>query len=172
MKEYHLHGSFCILKAVDNRYLFLQREDNGLLELPGGGFNSRETDHAGVVIREVKEEARIILTRDMLKVCAVLGQRLKKEIIEYYGGKTEVGFVFVHTVELNELSKDISVALSNEHTHYEWFLEEEIIAQYTRFSSGPLWMWFSFLAFQRTGHTQYGKLYDRRIWEGVEYSFL
>jgi len=170
-KEYHLHGSFLVLEAR-GRYLFLKREDNCLFELLGGGFNSKETNHQKVLLREIEEEAGIQMKNEQLIFCAVLGQRLKKEIISYYDGKTEVGFVFVHTASIDKDPEHIPITLSSEHTDYRWFTHEEIIESYQIFSSGPLWMWFSFLEFQRTGITQQGKLYDRRIWQGKEYASL
>lgn len=166
---YHMHGSFLILE-VNGKYLFLKRNDNGRWDLPGGGFNMDEVDYKKVVLRELEEEAGIKIDREALQLCANLGQRLKKEVVEHYGGNAHMGFVWLHCVTVHKApDEEFPVSPGNEHSDYRFFTYDEIINEYETFSSGPLWFFFTFLAFRQTGKVQEGMLWDRRFWQEKEY---
>ena len=159
-----INGSF-LLPIINEKYLFLKRDDNGLWEIPGGGYEIAEHDYTKVALRELKEETGIILTKKKVQLCAILGQRLKKTISEQYGG-IEMGLAFVHCSILYET---VTVTLSDEHTDYRLFTYEEINNEWQTFSSGPLWMFFTYLTFKQKGKVQEGLLKDRKIWQGKEY---
>ncbi|HWC57909.1 MAG TPA: NUDIX hydrolase [Candidatus Paceibacterota bacterium] len=163
-KTHHQHGSFIILN-INGKILFIQREDNGKWEIPGGGFNSDETDYKNVLLREVQEETGIILAPDTIELCAVLGQRLKKETIAYYGGRASAGFTFLYCATIAPQK----ISLSWEHTDYRLFSHKEILSDYPQVSSGPLWFYFTYLEFCRTGKVQQGTLFEKRFFEGKEY---
>lgn len=160
-----INGSFVILQ-INGKCAFLKRNDNGLWDLPGGGFDITEIDYKGVVLREVTEEMDVTISRDSLHLCAILGQRLKKEVSEMHGG-IEMGYTFLHYVMLYTMP---TITLDGEHSEWQLFSYDEIIANYKDFSSGPLWQYFTFLAYQETNKLQEGILYDRRIWQGKEYT--
>lgn len=158
-----MHGSFCITQ-IKGKTLFLKREADGLWDLLGGGFEGSEVNYRQVLSREAFEEGGIDLSKDSLKLVAILGQTLRADIAEKHGVK--FGFTFVHTATFYE---DQVITLSREHTEYRLFTYEEIISDYKKFKSGPLWMYFAYLAFVDTGELQEGMLKDRRFWKGKEY---
>lgn len=159
-----IHGSFIILQ-INGKYAFIKREIDGLWDITGGGYEIDEIDYRKVAIREMQEEVGIKCKKECLHFCAVLGQRLKREDSLRYGGVTH-GYVYLHYLILYKLPK---IKLSAEHTDYKLFSYEEIIANYKQFKSGPLWLFFTFLEYQRTNKLQEGLLYDRRIWQKKEY---
>jgi hypothetical protein len=59
--------------------------------------------------------------------------------------------------------------IAGEHSEYRFFTQQEIITQYTEFSSGPLWSFFTYLAFLETQKIQEGMLRDRATWLGTTY---
>lgn len=158
-----INGSFGIVR-INRKCLFLSREEDNLLDIPGGGVESNEVDYTGVFKRELLEETGLDISRDQIMIVALLGQRLKKVEAEKYG--VEFGHVFVHTVNLYG---EYDIKLSHEHTDYQLLTYDQVLENYKRFKSGPLWMFFAFLAYQDTGKLQEGMLYDRRIWQGKEY---
>lgn len=160
-----INGSFVLIE-IAKKYLFIKREDNGLWDLVGGGFDVDEIDYKGVAIREALEEIGCEIPRKKLQLCAILGQRLKAEVSAQYGGITS-GFVFLHTCILWELPQ---ITLSDEHTDWKLFTYEEIIDNYKEFSSGALWEFFAVMTFHEKKTLQEGKLRDRRLWQGTEYS--
>ncbi len=159
-----INGSFVSIQ-INGKYLFIKRNDNGLWDLTGGGFDVDEIDYKGVVLREVAEEINFSLQRKQIQLCAILGQKLKAEVSGQYGG-IKNGLVFLHCAILYEMPP---ILLSEEHTEWKLFDYEEIIENYKDFSSGILWMFFSLLAFHQTKKVQEGMLYDRRIWQEKEY---
>jgi 8-oxo-dGTP pyrophosphatase MutT (NUDIX family) len=158
-----INGSFVIVE-YNGKYLWMDRSDNGLGDIPGGGFNCDETDDLGVGRRELIEETRIKLPRESFYLCAKLGQRLKEEIAKKHN--VHNGYAFLYRANLYE---EPIIKLSKEHTKYYFLSYEEIISSYKKLSSGPLWLFFTYLAFKETYTLQTGKLYDRRIWQGKEY---
>lgn len=158
-----INGAFTII-SYDGKYLFIKRKDKGKWDLPGGGFDVNEIDYKGVTVREIKEETGIITTREDLKLCAILGQRLPKHIRDKY--ELDFGLVFLHRLFLH---KEPEVFISDEHTDFKFFSQTEIFSSYQDFSSGPLWLFFTFLKAQESGELQEGMLSDRKIWLGEAY---
>lgn len=158
-----IFGSFAIIN-IKGRFLFLKRERDALWDIAGGGFDINETDYKKVAIREVSEEAGIIIKPEQLNLIAVLSQKLKKEDAEKY--RVSNGFLYLHSLFLFE---ETEILLSSEHTEYKLFEYKEIIEDYRNFKSGPLWMYFTFLEHQRTNKLQEGPLSERRFWQGKEY---
>ena len=166
MIEASINGSFGIFQ-FKGKYLFIKREDNGLWELSGGGFNINEVDYRAVLIREAFEEMKLKVSEKKMKLCAILGQTLKAEVSAQIGGVL-YGLAFLHScISYDDLPP---ITLSHEHTEYRLFTLEEIMDEWESFSSGPLWMFFTYLAFQETGKVQEGMLTDRKIWRGKEYT--
>ena len=153
-----INGAFTII-SYDGKYLFIKRKDKGKWDLPGGGFDVNEIDYKGVTVREIKEETGIIITREDLKLCAILGQRLPERVRNEY--KVDFGLVFLHSLFLHQ---EPEITLSDEHTEFKFFSYTEILSEYKNFSSGPLWEFFTFLKFQETGTLQEGMLRDRSVW--------
>lgn len=164
-----INGSFNLIQ-INGKYLFIKRSDTGLWDITGGGFDTHEICYTEVALRETYEEIRIPLTKEQVQLCAILGQRLKKEVSEQYGG-IEKGFLFLHTTSLYLESDSIEQALqvSDEHSSYKFFSYEEIIETWESFSSGALWMFFTKLCFHQENKIQEGMLFDRRWWQGKEY---
>lgn len=160
---YMINGSFTIIQ-INGKYLFLKREADGLWDLVGGGYDPSEVKYREVAKREAFEEAGIDLDKDSLELIAILGQQLRKDFIAKYGVK--YGYVFIHQAVFYE---EHQITLSREHTEYKLFTYEEIISDYKKFKSGPLWMFFTFLAFKDSGKLQEGMLGERRFWHGKEY---
>ncbi len=164
-----INGSFIVFQ-INGKYLFLKRLDNQLWDLPGGGYEVDEIDYRKVAVREAKEEAGIEINPKSMQLCAILGQRLKKEVRDHYDGKVEFGTVYLHcSIIYTEPGKECKITLGNEHSEYKLFDYEEIISHFTEFSSGPLWMFFTSLAYHQTKKVQEGMLFDRRMWQGKEY---
>lgn len=138
-----INGSFNIIQ-ICNDFLFLKREDSGLFDAIGGGFDTNEIDYKDVNIREAKEESGIELQRNQLQLCAILGQTLKQSTARKHG--VEKGLIFLHTTILYEQP---TIVLSEEHTAWELFTYNDIIARYEEFSSGALWMFFTLMAFHQ-----------------------
>ena len=159
-----MNGSFVMLQTC-GKFDFIQREADGLWDIPGGGYEITEIDYKQVGKRELEEETGVLCKKEDLILCGILGQRLKKEDSERYGGVTH-GYVFLHSLILYEKPE---IILSEEHIKHKRFTYEEVIKNYKSFKSGPLWLFFTFLEYQRTGNVQEGLLYDRRIWQGKEY---
>jgi 8-oxo-dGTP pyrophosphatase MutT (NUDIX family) len=159
-----INGSFTLIE-IERKHLFIKRNDNGLWDITGGGFDADEIDYTGVAKREVREEVQVELARKQLQLCAILGQRLKKEISEQYGG-IQKGLVFLHSTILYEQP---TITLGDEHSDWNLFGYEEITKHYKEFSSGILWMYFTLLSYHQTKKLQEGMLYDRRMWQGKEY---
>jgi 8-oxo-dGTP pyrophosphatase MutT (NUDIX family) len=159
-----IHGAFTILQ-INGKFAFIKREKDGLWDIPGGGFEITEIDYRKVAARELWEEMRIRCKKEHLNVCATLGQKLKAVDVERYGGVTH-GYVFLHFLIIY---KESSVRLSREHTEYKLFTYEEVIRDYKQFKSGPLWLFFTFLEYQRTNKLQEGLVFDRRFWQEIEY---
>lgn len=166
-----INGSFIILQ-INGKYLFIKRITDDLWDIPGGGYNLYENNnkdeisHYEVAIRETKEEIGIKCDKKYLHLCAMLIQTLKKSDFEYYGGVIRYGVVYLHYYILYQIP---SIRLSEEHTQYALFDYQDIIDNYKNFKSGPLWLFFTFLEYQRTNIIQEGLLSDRRIWQGKEY---
>lgn len=158
-----INGSFNIIQ-IQNDFLFLKREDSGLWDAIGGGFDTNEIDYKEVNIRETQEETGIILNKKELQLCAILGQKLKKTTAEKHG--VEKGLVFLHTSIFYEEKK---IVLSDEHTDWNIFSYKEILNNWKDFTSGSLWMFFTILAFHQNKKIQEGSLYARRFWQGKEY---
>lgn len=159
-----INGAFTVLQ-INGKYAFIKREKDGMWDLPGGGYEITEIDYRKVATREILEEMGITCNKLHLNVCGMLGQRLKAEDSMAYGG-VKYGFVHLHFLILYKKPR---VRLSKEHTEYKLFSYEEIIENYKQFKSGPLWLFFTFLEYQRTNKLQEGLLYDRRIWQRKEY---
>jgi 8-oxo-dGTP pyrophosphatase MutT (NUDIX family) len=164
-KKIGINGAFVILQIM-GKYLFLRRTDNSLWDLTGGGFEITEIDYKNVLLREIVEEIYVKLPPESLHLCAILGQRLPKQVSEQYGG-VENGYVFLHYAMLYTMPE---IKLDGEHNQWKLFSYDEIIENYKDFSSGPLWQFFTFLSFQETNKLQEGMLRDRRIWQGKEYT--
>lgn len=160
-----INGSFAIIQ-VNGKYPFIKREDNGLWEMPGGGYESSEYDYKKVLLREIEEETGIKLTPKQLQLCAILGQKLKKKVSEQHGG-VQYGLAFLHCCILYEELPQIK--LSDEHTDWRMFTYEEIINEWETFSSGPLWFFFTFLMYQQKKEVQEGTVFEKRFWQGKEY---
>ncbi|MDD3693857.1 MAG: NUDIX hydrolase [Candidatus Pacebacteria bacterium] len=158
-----INGSFTII-SWDGRALFLKRKDTGLWDLTGGGFDVNEIDYKAVSIREIREETGIIVDKDSLHLVAVLGQRLPKRIQEIY--PVENGLVFLHSLFLRN---NPVINISDEHSDFKFFSYSEILDNWKDFSSGPLWLYFTFLKFQESCKLQEGLLRDRSIWQGKKY---
>jgi 8-oxo-dGTP pyrophosphatase MutT (NUDIX family) len=158
-----INGAFTVI-SFDGKYLFIKRKDKGKWDLPGGGFDVNEIDYKGVTVREIKEETGISTTREDLKLCAILGQRLPERVRNEY--KVDFGLIFLHALFLHE---DPMIVLSDEHTDYKFFSYSEILQSYKDFSSGPLWEFFTYLKYQETGILQEGILKDRSVWLGQAY---
>lgn len=159
-----INGSFAVIQ-INGKYLFLKRNDSGRWDLPGGGFEVSEIDYKAVVLREIEEEAGISLDRKQLQLCAILGQRLKAEISEKYGG-IQYGIVFLHSSILYEIPK---ISVGDEHSDYRLFTYEEIVGNWESFSLGALWMFFASLNFHQTKKVQEGFLASYKNWQGKEY---
>lgn len=159
-----IHGAFTILQ-INGKFAFIKREKDGLWDIPGGGYEITEIDYRKVAVREMIEEMRVRCKKSDLNLCAILGQRLKKEDVERYGGVTH-GYVYLHFLILY---KEPVVKLSKEHTEYKLFTYEEIIQNYKQFKSGPLWLFFTFLEYQRTNKLQEGLIFEKRFWQRKEY---
>ncbi len=159
-----LHGAFTILQ-VNGKYAFIRREHDGLWDIPGGGYSSKEINYKKVARRELIEEMAIRFPHKYFRLCGILGQKLKKVDSLAYGGVTH-GYAYLHYIILY---KEPVVTLSEEHTEYRLFSYEEVISNYKDFKSGPLWLFFTFLEFQRTNEIQEGLLRDRMLWQGKEY---
>jgi len=168
LKERSINGSFALIKN-NERSLWLQREDNGLLELPGGGSNNNEYHHKMVLIREIEEETKLKIKQSRLRLYAQLGQRLSPDTSQQFGG-IEYGSVFLYYSNLYESSFEIT--LSSDHIKYFFLSHSEIIRDWKKFSSGALWMYFTYLKFQETREIQEGLLRDRRKWKGKEYLYI
>lgn len=165
-----INGSFTVIQ-INGKYLFLRRLDKGLWDLPGGGYEIDEVDYRKVAIREAKEEAGIELQPKQLQLCGILWQRLSQKTIEHYDGKIKYGTVYLHcSILYPESENSLGISVGNEHSAYYLFTYEEIISQYKCFSSGPLWMFFAYMAFHQTKKVQEGMLRDRRFWQGKEYT--
>ncbi len=160
-----INGSFILIQA-NGKYPFIRRNDNGLWELAGGGYETSEYDYKKVALRELAEEMGIALSPKQVQLCAILGQKLKKVVSQRYGD-VEYGLAFLHCYFLYGAIPDIK--LSDEHTEYRLFTYEEIITEWESFSSGPLWLFFTFLAFQQNKKVQEGTVFERRFWQGKEY---
>jgi 8-oxo-dGTP pyrophosphatase MutT (NUDIX family) len=158
-----INGSF-ILPIIQGNYLFIKRKDKQLWDLPGGGFEKSEIDYRGVAQREMQEECGILLPRENIHLFANLGQKLKKAVAEVHG--VEYGFLFLHYAILHEVPK---IIIGDEHLEYRMFTQQEIIAEWETFSSGPLWEFFTYLSFLETNKFQEGMLFERRIFNGKEY---
>src|ERR1700740_2127084 len=89
-----INGSFTSIE-IERKHLFIKRQDNGLWDITGGGFDVDEIDYKGVARREVKEEIGIDLERKQLQLCAILGQKLKTDVSAKYGG-IKKGLAFLH----------------------------------------------------------------------------
>ena len=164
-----INGSFTVIQ-INGKYLFLKRIDKGLWDLPGGGYEIDEVDYRAVAIREAKEEAGIELSPKQLQLCAILWQQLPKRVLDHYEGKIKYGTVFLHcSILYTEKNPDEILHIGDEHSEYQLFTYEEIINNYKNFSSGPLWMFFTSLAFHQTKKVQEGMLSERRIWQRKEY---
>lgn len=159
-----LNGSFTILQT-NGKFVFIKREKDGLWDIPGGGYDIKEINYRKVAKRELEEETGVICSESDLTLCATLAQRLRAEDSKIYGGVTH-GYVFLHSLVLY---KKPIITLSAEHTHHKTFTYEQVLRNYKSFKSGPLWLFFTFLEYQRTGQIQEGLLYDRRIWQNKEY---
>ncbi len=158
-----INGAFNLL-IYKGEHLFLKRKTNGLWDLVGGGFDVDEVDYKGVAIRETKEETGIDIAREQLILYGILGQTLPKRIQEKY--QVQKGLIFLHAVILRELPE---IVLSDEHTEYKFFSQKEVFENYQQFSSGPLWEFFTYLAFQETCRIQEGMLKERSMWLGKSY---
>ena len=163
--ERSINGSFALIKN-NERSLWLQREDNKLLELPGGGSNNNEYHHKMAVLREITEEINQRIKETRLRLYAVLGQRLAAETSKQFGG-IEYGSLFLYYSNLYESS--FPITLSKDHTNYYFLSHSEIIKDWRKFSSGALWMYFTYLKFQETREIQEGLLFERRTWKGKKY---
>ncbi len=161
-----INGSFAVIQ-MNGKYPFIRRKDNNLWDLAGGGYEPIEYNYKEVVLREIEEEMSIKLIPKQLQLCAILGQKLKKSVSEQYGG-INYGLVFLHSCILygDNLS---SIHISDEHTESRLFTYDEIIGEWENFSSGPLWLFFTFLTFQQTKKVQEGLLFDRKSWQGRDY---
>jgi 8-oxo-dGTP pyrophosphatase MutT (NUDIX family) len=157
------NGSFVIVE-FDGKYLFLEREQDGLLDIPGGGYELTEVNYRKIAKRELFEETNIDVPEASLLWCATLGQKLKKEVIEKFG--VEYGYVFLHKITLY---KKPTIILSREHVSYTFLPVSKVLTQYKKFKSGPLWLFFTYLAFKETHQMQEGMIADRRFWKGKEY---
>lgn len=162
-----INGSFNLIQ-LNGKYLFIKRADNGLWDITGGGFDTHEIAYTEVALRETKEEVGIELSRNQISLCAILGQRLKKEVSAEYGG-IEKGFLFLHTTILYEKTAEYPITLSDEHIEYRFFDYEEIITHWESFSPGSLWLFFTVLTFNQKKKIQEGMLFERRFWQGKEY---
>lgn len=167
--EPSFNGSFTVISYRKNifyprQYLFLKREQDELWDLPGGGFSINETNYKQIARREVREETTLLIKIKKLKLIAILGQVLRSDLIKQYGVRH--GFVFVTYTKLQKTPK---ICLSSEHTDYHFFTRQEIFSQYKKFKSGPLWIFFTYLKFQKTGKIQEGMVRDHRFWQGQEY---
>jgi 8-oxo-dGTP pyrophosphatase MutT (NUDIX family) len=158
-----INGAFTVI-SYDGKYLFIKRKDKGKWDLPGGGFDVNEIDYKGVTVREIKEETGIVTTREDLKICAILGQRLPERVRSEF--RVDFGLIFLHTLFLHEKP---DIVLSEEHTDFNFFSYTEILESYKDFSSGPLWEFFTYLKYQETGILQEGILKDRSVWLGQAY---
>lgn len=161
-----INGAFTII-FYNGTFLFLKRKDKLLWDLPGGGFESDEVDYKSVAIREAKEEAGIDLVREKLHLFAILGQRLRQEAIQKH--QVSRGFLFLHYTILHTAPVITIDPIAGEHSEYRFFTQQEIITRYTEFSSGPLWSFFTYLAFLETQKIQEGMLRDRATWLGKTY---
>lgn len=159
-----LNGSFIILQT-NGKYDFIKREKDGLWDIPGGGYDIKEINYRKVAKRELEEETGITCEETDLTLCATLGQQLRESDSLLYGGVTH-GYVFLHSLVLY---KEPIISLSSEHTEHRRFTYEEVLQSYKTFKSGPLWLFFTFLEYQRTGQIQEGLIRERRIWQGKEY---
>jgi 8-oxo-dGTP pyrophosphatase MutT (NUDIX family) len=117
-----------------------------------------------VIRREFVEETGKKIPEKRFLLCAILGQKLKSDIIEKFG--VEYGYVFLHTVTFY---KKPIIKLSHEHVRYKFYSVSEVIKNYKKFKSGPLWLFFTYLAFKETHRMQEGMIFDRRLWRGKEY---
>lgn len=161
-----MNGSFAVIK-VNGKILWIKREDNGLWELPGGGFENFEDSYKSVVSREIKEETGLDIPSNQLTLCAVLTQTLKEAISIKYGGLKH-GLVFVHS-SVQYVDHEPTIVLSKEHTDCKFFSYPEIKEVWEKFSSGPLWMYFAYLAYEQTGKLQEGTVSARRKWQEKDY---
>ncbi|HEY0979870.1 MAG TPA: NUDIX domain-containing protein [Candidatus Paceibacterota bacterium] len=163
--ERSINSSFGLIRH-EEQSLWLKREDNGLWELSGGGTNNDEFKHKGVLIREIEEEAGVKISEKKLRLYAVLGQRLHIETSDEFGG-IQYGSLFLYYCNLP--GKRPTVTLSHDHTDSRFFFHKEIMENWRDFSSGALWMYFTYLKFQETREIQEGLLYERRFWKRKKY---
>jgi len=163
--ERSINSSFGLIRN-NEQSLWLKREDSGLWELSGGGTNNDEFRHKEVLRREILEETGISVSEKRLRSFAALGQRLHEETSKQFGG-IQYGTLFLYYCNLP--GRRPKITLSSDHTNYRFFYHKEIMENWKEFSSGALWMYFTYLKFQETREIQEGLLADRKFWQGKKY---
>jgi 8-oxo-dGTP diphosphatase len=114
--------TFAKALLVNNRgeILFLRRSDTdkdrpGGWDFPGGNVEAGEDPHDGVV-REVQEESGVTVTPDSVQLA--------------YANLRHGGYgIGCWLLYLAYVPDDTSIALSHEHSHYEWMTAEAMLAQ-------------------------------------------
>jgi 8-oxo-dGTP pyrophosphatase MutT (NUDIX family) len=117
---------FCgdIFNWQEMEFFLGQRDDDGLFEFLGGGFDLRDLTPACAASRELHEEASILVNSDELTFFANMIQRLRVL------GENERGYVFYFykKVEKKE-SLTSETKVSQEHTALEWHPISSILSE-------------------------------------------
>jgi|GEM_PF-6725799 len=166
--EYSINGSFAIIR-YKGKFLWVKRADTGLWELVGGGEDRNEFNHKGALSRECREEIGKKIKQKKFYLFAMLGQTLSRAAREKFDG-TKYGSVFLYYCDIIRMRKNIQ--LSNDHTEHNFFSHDEIMENWEKFTSGSLWIYFTFLAFQENGEIQEGLLKKRKTWKGTDYLYI
>ncbi len=132
MREIHRTIVSAIIFSKDGKVLMGRKhsQSGGVYvdcwHIPGGGLDEGESLEDGV-IREVKEEVGIILTKQQLEQIPGQGSGTSEKTLKDTGEKVICHMEFNRfEVHMNEISDNIMLSLDDDLVEVRWFTREEL----------------------------------------------
>ncbi len=164
-------GSFVVIFCLDQngqiKVLMGKRSDDGLWEYLGGGFEAKDFTAKTAVIREVYEEAGLLLNgSNKITLFAVMTQKLPES--KFGAGEKGHAFYFMTQLSSDLLSHNFNP--SDEHSAISWHSIGEILTNGENlYKTAALRITLRFLIYLKENETQVGVLAEKV--EYLDYKF-
>lgn len=132
MRRTHRDVVSALFFSKDNKLLMGKKDPKaggvykGSWHIPGGGVNENE-DKVQALIREVKEEVGIDVSKAKIELIDDQGKGESEKILKETGEKVVVEMdFFVYRINLQRKSHEVNVQLNSDLVAYKWFNLNEL----------------------------------------------